>query len=112
MIKIKRVYDGPSVHDGKRILVDRLWPRGLKKDEAEIDEWMKEIAPTDNLRKWFGHEPSKWPEFKKRYKKELEGKPEVVGRLKGYVRRGTITLVYAAKDTEHNNAVVIKEVID
>ena len=111
MIGIKRVYDAPSAHDGKRILIDRLWPRGLKKDEAAIDEWMKEIAPSDDLRKWFSHDPSKWLEFKKRYKKELEGKSELLAQLKGYARHGTVTVLYAAKDTEHNNAVVLKEVL-
>jgi uncharacterized protein YeaO (DUF488 family) len=109
MIGIKRVYDPPSAHDGKRILVDRLWPRGLKRDEAAIDEWMKELAPSDELRKWFSHDPAKWPEFKKRYRKELEAKSGLLGELKGYARHGTATLLYAAKDTEHNNAVVLKE---
>lgn len=109
MIRIKRIYDAPSAHDGKRILVDRLWPRGLKKDESAIDEWMKELAPSDDLRKWFSHDPSKWLEFKKRYKKELEAKSELLGELKGYTRHGTVTLLYAAKDMEHNNAVALKE---
>ena len=111
MIGIKRIYDTPSPHDGKRILIDRLWPRGLKKDVAAVDGWMKEVAPSDGLRKWFSHDPSKWLEFKKRYKKELEAKPELLGELKVNARHGTVTLVYAAKDTEHNNAVVLKEVI-
>ena len=111
MIAIKRIYDTPSVHDGKRILIDRLWPRGLKKDEAVIDEWMKEIAPSNGLRKWFSHDPSKWLEFKKRYKKELEAKPELLGELKSYTRHGTVTLLYAGKDTERNNAVVLKEAL-
>ncbi len=109
MIGIKRIYDAPSAHDGKRILIDRLWPRGLKKDESAIDEWMKELAPSDDLRKWFSHDPSKWLEFKKRYKKELEAKSELLGELKGYARHGTVTLLYAAKDMEHNNAVALKE---
>ena len=108
MIQIKRAYDAPSVHDGKRILIDRLWPRGLKKDEAAIDGWIKEIAPSDALRKWFSHDPSKWQEFKERYKRELAGKPELLKQLRGYARGGALTLVYAARDTEHNNAVVLK----
>ena len=84
---------------------------GAEEDVAAIDGWMKEVAPSDGLRKWFSHDPSKWLEFKKRYKKELEAKPELLGELKVNARHGTVTLVYAAKDTEHNNAVVLKEVI-
>jgi uncharacterized protein YeaO (DUF488 family) len=111
MIGVKRIYDAGSPRDGKRILVDRLWPRGVKKDEAAIDEWLKEVAPSDALRKWFGHDPSKWLEFKKRYKKELGAKHEVVEQLRRQSRHGAVTLLYAAKDNEHNNAVVLKEVI-
>jgi uncharacterized protein YeaO (DUF488 family) len=111
LIKIKRVYDPVSVDDGKRILVDRLWPRGLKKDEARIDEWLKEIAPSDELRKWFSHDPSKWQEFKNRYKKDLKSKSEITEKLRTEAKKGPVTLLFSAKDIEHNNAVVLKEVI-
>lgn len=112
MIRIKRIYDPPSASDGKRILIDRLWPRGVKKDEARIDEWLKDIAPSDDLRKWFGHDPEKWPEFRKKYQKELQGNGETVKRLRSEAKRGTVTLLYSAKDEEHNNAVVLKDVVD
>ncbi|HVN24746.1 MAG TPA: DUF488 domain-containing protein [Syntrophorhabdales bacterium] len=111
MVGIKRVYDVPTRQDGKRILVDRLWPRGVKKDPKVVDDWMKEIAPSDDLRKWFSHDPAKWVEFKRRYKKELETKRELVEQLRRQARGGQLTLLYAAKDTEHNNAVVLKEII-
>ncbi len=112
MIKIKRIYDPPSKDDGKRILVDRLWPRGIRREDAKIDEWLKDIAPSDELRKWFSHEPSKWQEFKSRYKKELKDKSDLIERLRSESKSGTITLLFAAKDMEHNNAVVLKEVIE
>ncbi|HXX57361.1 MAG TPA: DUF488 domain-containing protein [Thermodesulfovibrionales bacterium] len=112
MVKIKRIYDPASPDDGKRILVDRLWPRGIKKEEAGIDEWMKEIAPSGELRKWFGHDPSKWEEFRKKYRGELKGKTEFVEKLAAMAKKGKITLLFSAKDREHNNAVVIKEAID
>ena len=111
MLKIKRIYDPVSRDDGKRILVDRLWPRGLKKDEAKIDEWLKEIAPSDGLRKWFSHDPSKWQEFENRYKKELKNKSEITEKLRIEAKKGQVTLLFSAKDVEHNNAVVLKEVI-
>lgn len=112
MIKIKRVYDQVSPGDGKRILVDRLWPRGIKKEDAHIGEWLKDIAPCDELRKWFSHDPSKWLEFRDRYIKELKGKQELIKRLRADARRGAVTLLFAAKDVEHNNAVVLREVIE
>ena len=95
MIKIKRIYDPVSKDDGKRILVDRLWPRGLKKEKAVIDEWLKDIAPSDELRKWFSHDPSKWEEFKKRYRKELEDRQETIRDLRTEARRKTVTLLFA-----------------
>ena len=112
MVKTKRIYEQASRDDGKRILVDRLWPRGLKKEEAKIDEWMKDIAPSDELRKWFAHDPVKWPEFKKRYINELKNKAELVERLRAEAKKATITLLFAAKDIEHDNAVVLKELIE
>lgn len=109
MIKIKRVYESFSKNDGFRILVDRLWPRGLTKERAKIDLWLKDIAPSDTLRKWFGHDPKKWEEFKKRYFKELKDKAELVKTLEAKIKKGTVTLVYGAKDWEHNNTVALKE---
>lgn len=112
MVKIKRVYDSPSRDDGKRILVDRLWPRGINKENAKIDEWLKNIAPSDELRKWFSHDPSKWQEFINRYIKELKGQRELIERLKAEARIGTVTLLFAARDIEHNNAIVLRDVIE
>ena len=110
-VKIKRVYERLSPDDGKRILVDRLWPRGLKKEEAHIDEWLKDIAPSDELRRWFSHDPSKWHEFKDRYKRELQGKKEEIERIRMEAEKGKVTLLFSAKDMEHNNAVILKEVL-
>lgn len=112
MIKVKRIYDPVSPDDGKRILVDRLWPRGIKKNEAEINEWLKDIAPSDGLRKWFSHDPNKWQEFKNRYIKELKNNSELIERLKAVAKKEKVTLLFSAKDIEYNNAVVLKEVID
>ena len=111
MLKIKRIYDQASPDDGKRILIDRLWPRGMKKEDAKIDEWLKDIAPSDELRKWFAHDPGKWQEFRERYKKELKGKSDIIARLKKQVKQEDITLLYSARDEEHNNAVVLKEML-
>ncbi|MHB8600801.1 MAG: DUF488 domain-containing protein [Ktedonobacteraceae bacterium] len=110
-IAIKRAYDEPAQDDGTRILVDRLWPRGLSKEQAHIDVWLKEIAPSDELRKWFGHEPEKFAEFRSRYKAELASGEAIdaIGRLYELARQGQVTLVYAAHDTEHNNAVVLRD---
>lgn len=99
----------PSRDDGKRILVDRLWPRGLTKEKASIDLWLKEIAPSTALRKWFDHDPDKWKEFQKRYRKELRDNKELVSLLKEKIKKGTVTLVYGAKDEKHNEALVLKE---
>lgn len=108
-MRIKRVYEKPSRGDGKRILVDRLWPRGLTKEKASIDLWLKEIAPSTELRKWFGHDPAKWKDFQKRYRQELKSNKEQVAVLKEQVKKGIVTLVYGAKDEEHNEALVLKE---
>jgi len=112
MVKIKRVYDSVSLGDGKRILVDRLWPRGIKKEKAAIDEWLKDIAPSNELRKWYSHDPAKWDEFKKRYKGELKGNSGIVDRLRQESKKQTITLLYSSKVTEINNAVALKEFIE
>jgi uncharacterized protein YeaO (DUF488 family) len=108
-IKVKRVYDPPEDSDGRRILVDRIWPRGIAKNKARVDEWMSEVAPSHQLRKWFGHREERWQEFQQRYSEELRspGKEALLERLRSLSREKTITLLYAAKDTEHNNARVL-----
>lgn len=111
MITIKRAYQKASKDDGYRILVDRLWPRGLTKEKVAADEWMKEIAPSTELRKWFGHDPEKWEEFRKRYEKELKDKKELVDAIKKKAHHGKVTLVYGAKDEVHNEAAVLKEIL-
>ena len=111
-IKLKRVYEPPAKTDGFRILVDRLWPRGVSKSAARINLWLKEIAPSDALRKWFGHDPSKWTEFRKRYFRELQRRPEAVAQVKQHVGNEVTTLVYGAKDERHNNAVALKEYLE
>ncbi len=110
-VRIKRVYEAPSPQDGTRILVDRLWPRGVRKAEAGISQWMKEIAPSNELRQWFGHDPQRWEEFRRRYKAELAQKKELVGRLRELARQGPLTLVYSAHDEAHNQAVVLRETL-
>jgi uncharacterized protein YeaO (DUF488 family) len=112
MIYLKRAYDEPKKEDGRRFLVDRLWPRGVKKEDLALDEWYKAVAPSDELRHWFAHDPEKWAEFQKRYRQELDEKPESWQPLLTAVSQGTITLIYAAHDTEHNNAVVLKAYIE
>ncbi|HTK37785.1 MAG TPA: DUF488 domain-containing protein [Pyrinomonadaceae bacterium] len=111
-IKLKRAYEKPEKGDGFRILVERLWPRGVTKEKAEIDLWMKDIAPSSELRKWYGHDVEKWPEFKKRYKQELKDNKELVAELKSRVKKDNVTFVYAAKDEEHNSAVVLKDFVE
>lgn len=110
-VMLKRAYDLPAESDGKRILVDRLWPRGLSKARAKIDFWLKEVAPTTELRQWFGHDPEKWSEFEKRYRTELKSNPAMT-ELRELSRQGNVTLVYAARDQAHNEAVVLKEILD
>lgn len=111
MLRLKRVYEPPAHSDGRRILVDRLWPRGLSRKNAAVDEWMKEIAPSAELRRWFGHDPQRWPEFKRRYKHELRAHADLVRVITARASRGTVTLVYGARDEAHNDAVVLAGVI-
>jgi uncharacterized protein YeaO (DUF488 family) len=110
-LHIKRVYDQPSPEDGRRILVDRLWPRGLTKEKARVDLWLKEIAPSNELRKWFGHDPGKWPEFRSRYTDELKVHGELFAMLRQETSQDTVTLLYGARDEEHNEAVVLLEML-
>ena len=109
MVTLKRAYDPVAATDGKRILVERLWPRGLSKDSLKLDGWVREIAPTTELRKWFGHDPAKWRQFRIRYFRELDSQPELWRSIVSLARRGTVTLVYSSHDEEHNNAVALRE---
>ena len=111
LVGLKRIYDKPSITDGKRVFVDRLWPRGVKRSTANIDLWMKDIAPSDELRLWFNHEPKKWEGFQKKYRKELEGNKHLL-ELIAMIRSTDITILYSSKDPDHNNAVVLVEMID
>lgn len=108
-IAIKRVYEPAEESDGQRVLVDRLWPRGVRKEDGRLDLWLKEIAPSDELRKWFGHDPERWAEFQKRYREELKGKGEAVEQLRGLIAKGKVTLLFGAHDEKHNNAVVLAD---
>jgi uncharacterized protein YeaO (DUF488 family) len=108
-VSLKRAYDPPAKSDGRRILVDRVWPRGIAKDDLRIDAWLKDLAPSTVLRKWFGHDPAKWEEFKRRYARELEQPSAAFEELVAKARAGHVTLVFGAKDVEHNNAVALKE---
>jgi len=111
-IQLKRAYEMASDDDGERILVDRLWPRGLSKEKAGIDLWLKEVAPSTELRKWFRHDPEKWKGFQSRYRAELRHNKAAVEVLREHAKNGPITLIYAARDQEHNEAVVLKELLD
>ena len=110
-VKLKRAYERPSAADGTRVLVDRLWPRGIKKADAKVDHWVKELAPSTELRKWFGHDPTRWQEFRRRYAGELRQHNDQVDRLRDLARAGPITLVYAAHDEIHNDAVVLRDIL-
>jgi uncharacterized protein YeaO (DUF488 family) len=110
-IRIKRAYEKPDEEDGTRILVDRLWPRGLTKEKAKVDLWLKEIAPTTELRKWFAHDPAKWTEFQRRYTTELQKNNEALALLKHEAAKGPVTLIYAARDQEHNEAVILQKLL-
>jgi uncharacterized protein YeaO (DUF488 family) len=112
MIRLKRAYEKPGREDGLRILVERLWPRGLSKQRAALDLWLKDVAPSPKLRIWFGHDPARWQEFKKRYWAELRDTPDAVHLLQQKSKEGTITLVYAARDEEHNGALALKSFLD
>jgi len=111
-IQVKRVYLPPAATDGLRVLVDRLWPRGLRKSDARIDAWPRDLAPSDPLRKWFGHEPDKWPEFRRRYFEELAGRTDALARLLALGEGRTLTLLFGAKEERYNNAVALKEFIE
>lgn len=112
MIKVKRVYEPPAPDDGRRFLVDRLWPRGMKKEALQLDDWWKEVAPSDELRQWFGHDPARWEEFRRRYFAELEAKPAAWQPLLEAARAGDVTLLFSARDEEHNNAVALKAFLE
>ncbi len=111
-IQIKRVYEEPEAKDGTRILVDRLWPRGLTKEKAKVSLWLKDVAPSTELRKWFAHDPSKWTDFEVRYREELKQNKEPLALLKQEAAKGTVTLVYGARDELHNEAVVLQKVLE
>ena len=111
-IRVKRVYDPPSPEDGARLLVDRLWPRGLKREAAHLDGWHKEVAPSDELRRWFGHDPARWDEFCRRYFAELDARPEAWRPLLEAAKKGAVTLLFGAQDTQHNNAVALKAYLE
>jgi uncharacterized protein YeaO (DUF488 family) len=111
-IHLKRAYEEPSKDDGTRILVERLWPRGVSKDKAAIDLWLKEVAPSTELRKWYGHDPDKWEEFRRRYSAELDERREALDDLERRLKEGPVTFVFAARDEEHNSAVVLKEYLE
>ncbi|GFO53681.1 hypothetical protein GMSM_06880 [Geomonas sp. Red276] len=112
MVKIKRAYEAPAAEDGVRLLVDRLWPRGLSKERAGVDHWLKDLAPSNELRHWFGHDPARWKEFRERYREELRKVRPAVEEVAGMARRGSVTLLFAARDPDHNNAVVLRELIE
>jgi uncharacterized protein YeaO (DUF488 family) len=111
-IEVKRAYEPPAPGDGRRVLFDRIWPRGIGRDDLRIDPWLKELAPSAGLRKWFGHDPSKWEEFKERYARELDECPDGVAQLLEMAKSGRVTLVFGARDTEHNNAVALRAYLE
>ncbi|HZT53780.1 MAG TPA: DUF488 family protein [Gaiellaceae bacterium] len=110
-VQTKRVYDPPAPGDGYRILIDRLWPRGLPREQAKLDEWARDLAPSDELRRWFGHRPERFEEFRRRYLDELRGHADRIGELRRRARTGTLTILYAARDAEHSNAAVLAQLI-
>jgi uncharacterized protein YeaO (DUF488 family) len=110
-LRLKRAYEPPTASDGYRVLIDRLWPRGVSKEEARLDEWARELAPSSELRRWFGHDPAKFDEFRRRYRQELDSHDEKLRDLRRRARNGRLTLVYGARDSEHNDAVVLAEML-
>lgn len=111
-VRLKRAYEPPAPSDGYRILIDRLWPRGVTRERARLDEWARELAPSTELRRWFGHDPARFQEFRQRYLEELSAQEEKLRELRGRARQTTLTLVYGARDTEHNDAVVLAELLE
>ena len=111
-VRLKRIYDEPAPEDGLRVLVDRLWPRGVSRETARIDAWMKEVAPSDELRRWFGHDPERWSEFRRRYREELLNKRDLIEQLHHAAEQGALTLLFAARNSQQNNAVVLKEAVE
>ncbi len=112
MLRLKRAYEPAAKSDGRRILIDGLWPRGVPKTKLHVDEWAKEAAPSAALRKWFGHDAARWDEFRRRYARELDAHPDAWRAIRGAARKGTVTLVYGARDHEHNNAVALKQYLE
>jgi uncharacterized protein YeaO (DUF488 family) len=110
-VKLKRIYEPAAKGDGYRVLIDRLWPRGVKKEDARLDEWARELAPSTDLRRWFGHDPERFEGFRRRYRKELKSQEKELQALRERARKGTVTLLFAARDTEHNDAVVLADVL-
>jgi uncharacterized protein YeaO (DUF488 family) len=112
LLKTKRVYEPAEPSDGARFLVDRLWPRGIKKEKLEMEAWLKDVAPSQNLRKWFAHDPAKWQEFQRRYRAELEANPDAWKPILEAAKQGNVTLLYSARDSEHNSAVLLKAFLE
>jgi uncharacterized protein YeaO (DUF488 family) len=110
-VRVKRAYESAAAADGYRVLIDRIWPRGITREQARLDEWARELAPSTELRRWFGHDPARFTEFRRRYTEELAAQKAKVRELRHRAREGTVTLVYAAHDTEHNDAVVLAEIL-
>jgi uncharacterized protein YeaO (DUF488 family) len=110
-VRLKRAYERPAAADGYRVLIDRIWPRGVTREDAHLDEWARDLAPSDELRRWFGHDPARFEEFRRRYTEELGAQQRKLRELRRHAREGTLTLVYGARDTEHNDAVVLAEVL-
>ena len=111
-IRLKRAYDPPSLDDGVRVLVERLWPRGLSKERAAVDLWVKDLAPSAELRRWYGHDEAKWPEFRRRYRAELRERPDQLAELRRLAGAGPVTFVYGSRETEHNSASVLRKVVE
>ena len=110
-VRLKRAYEAPAADDGARVLIDRLWPRGVRKQDAALQLWLKELGPSTELRQWFGHDPARWDEFQRRYAEELSAKPALMAQLRELTRQGVLTLVYSARDEQHNDAVVLRQLI-